>query len=242
MGTSVWYTRHPLLKSAYKAHKRLRRRIHDQIERVYYRYNLFRSYQQARRTFKKADVTFDAYLREQLEETLLKRRLFGRLRFDVIPLIDMLATRYDFAGQSILCVGCRNDDEIRYFRKRGAGRVVGIDLYEAGPDIVTMDMHDLKFRDSTLDVVYSRHSFEHAYDTRKAALEFVRVLKPDGVVVIEVPGKHKGGGDCNYFTRVDDVLEAFEPHVGELLWKEYSRKEENSDKLDIIRVMFRVRK
>jgi hypothetical protein len=37
------------------------------------------------------------------------------------------------------------------------------------------------------------------------------------------------------------VLEAFEPHVGEMLWEEYSRKEENTDKLDIIRVMFRVR-
>ena len=59
------------------------------------------------------------------------------MRFDVIPLIDMLATRYDFAaGARSACVGCRNDDEIRYFRTRGAGRVVGIDRYEAGPDIV----------------------------------------------------------------------------------------------------------
>jgi SAM-dependent methyltransferase len=241
MGTTVWYTRHPLLKSAYKKQKKWKRQILDGIERVYYRYNLRRRYAQSRRSLQRTDAEFDVYLREQLEETLLKRRLFGRLRFDVIPLVDMLRSKHDFTGQSVLCVGCRDDDELRYFRKQGAGGVVGIDLYRAAPGVLTMDMHDLKFGDGSFDVVYSRHSFEHSYDKRKAAREFIRVLKPGGVVVIEVPGKHKGGGDYTVFTKTGDVLEAFEPHVGEMLWEEYSRKEENTDKLDIIRVMFRVR-
>jgi hypothetical protein len=73
-------------------------------------------------------------------------------------------------------------------------------------------------------------------------LEFVRVLKSGGVVVIEVPGKHKGGGDYNYFTCIEDVLEPFAPHVGECLWKEYSLKEENTLRFDITRVIFRVDK
>ena len=245
MGTTVWYTRHPLLKKMYKAQKKWRRGVRDRIERSYYRYNLSRSYERSRKAFETAGSTnaeFDSYLKVQLEETLLKRRLFGQLRFDVIPLVDMLASKHDFRGQSVLCVGCRNDDEIKYFRKRGAGKVVGIDLYQAGPDILTMDMHDLKFPDSSVDVLYSRHSFEHSYDTRKAAMEFVRVVAPGGVIVIEVPGKHKGGGDYNYFNTIDDVTVAFGPHIGEYLWKEYSRKEENNDKLDIIRLMFRVKK
>ena len=42
--------------------------------------------------------------------------------------------------------------------------------------------------------------------------------------------------------KLDQRNEAFAPHVGELLWQEYSRKEENTDKMDIIRLMFRVRK
>lgn len=242
MGTTVWYTRHPLLKKMYKAQKKWRRSVRDGIEQRYYRYNLARSYEKSRRALGAADPEFDSYLKAQLEETLLKRRLFGQVRFDVIPLVDMLASKHDFRGQKVLCVGCRNDDEIKYFRKCGAGHVVGIDLYQAGPDILTMDMHDLKFPDSSVDVLYSRHSFEHSYDTRKAAMEFVRVLKPGGVVVIEVPGKHKGGGDYNYFNDIDDVTVAFEPHIAEYLWYEYSRKEDNTDKLDIIRVMFHVSK
>jgi SAM-dependent methyltransferase len=212
------------------------------MESGYYRYNVWRWYWQGRMTFGKTDSAFHAYLREQLEETLLKRRLFDGVRDDAVPLVDMLASKYDFTDRSVLCVGCRNDTEIRYFRSRGAGQVVGIDLYHAGAGVLIMDMHDLTFGDSTLDVVYSRHSFEHAYDTRKAALEFVRVLKPGGVVVIEVPGKHKGGGDYNYFTCIEDVLEPFAPHVGECLWKEYSLKEENTLRFDIIRVIFRVDK
>jgi SAM-dependent methyltransferase len=237
-----WYLKHPLLKSVYKAQKKWRREMDDRLQRAYYRFNVRRAHASLQRRLGAADGAYDRYLREQLEETLRKKRLFGRLRFDVVPLIDMLASKHDFRGQDVLCVGARQDDEIRYFRGRGAGRVVGIDLYDAPPDIVTMDMHDLRFPDGSFDVVYSRHSFEHAYDKRKAGLEFVRVLKPSGVVVIEVPGKMKGGGDYNFFTGFDDVLEAFEPHVGEFLWQEYSRKEENTDKMDIIRLMFRVRK
>jgi SAM-dependent methyltransferase len=237
-----WYLRHPLLKRAYKAQKQWRRKAGDRIEAAYYRFNVNRSHQVLRRKLGDGDAAYNAYLREQLEETLRKKRLFGRVSFDVVPLVDMLASKHDIRGNAVLCVGCRNDDEVRYFRKRGAATVAGIDLYDAGPDIVAMDMHDLKFPDGSFDVVYSRHSFEHAYDKRRAGGEFVRVLRPGGVVVIEVPGKMKGGGDYNLFNDLDDVLEAFEPHVGEFLWREYSPKEENTDKMDIIRVMFRVRK
>lgn len=255
--SAVSLKRHPLVKSAKKVQKKFRKRVRKSaagtqkrlrrwaraaMEPGYYRYNVWRWYWQGRLTLGRSDSTFNVYLREQLKETLLKRRLFDRVRSDVVPLVDMLASQYDFTDQSILCVGCRNDTEIRYFRRRGAGHVVGIDLYQAGADILMMDMHDLKFDDSTVDVVYSRHSFEHSYDTRKAALEFVRVVKPGGIVVIEVPGRHKGGGDYNYFTGFEDVLEPFSPHVGEFLWKEYSVKEENTFGFDIIRLMFHVTK
>lgn len=242
MSETVWYAKNPLIKSIYKFQKKIRRGIKEKIESIYYRYNVSRSYVHLRKHLGNINESYDQYLREQLEETLLKRRLFGRLKFNVIPLIDMLASKYNFKDQSILCVGCRDDDEIRYFRKRGAGKVVGIDLYHAGDDILIMDMHDLKFSNDSFDVVYSRHSFEHAFDKRKAGMEFVRVLKPGGIVVIEVPGKYKGGGDYNYFNEIEDVLSAFEPYVNEFLWKEYSRKEENTHKMDIIRVMFSIKK
>jgi ubiquinone/menaquinone biosynthesis C-methylase UbiE len=103
-------------------------------------------------------------------------------------------------------------------------------------------MHQLTFSDDRFDVVYSRHSFEHAFDKRKAGWEFVRVLCDGGVVVVEVPGRYQGGADYNRFDSIEDVTVAFEPHVGAFLHKEYSRREENADKMDIIRVIFHVDK
>lgn len=212
------------------------------IEKIYYHYNLSKSYNHLIKNISSDNVKYNIYLKEQLKETLLKKRLRGQIRFDQIPLIDMLNSKYNFSGQSILCVGCRNTDEIKYFKKKGASDVVGIDLYHISSDVIVMDMHELKFEDESFDVVYSRHSFEHAFDKNKAATEFIRVLKPGGVVVIEVPGKYKGGGDYNYFNTIEDVTNVFKPHVDQFLWKEYSLKEENNDKMDIIRVMFSIQK
>jgi SAM-dependent methyltransferase len=240
--STPFYKSHPILKSMYKAQKKMRRVIWDSIESIYYRRNVKKAYGSLQNKLRNRDQDYDKYLRDQLEETLLKRKLRGTLSFDIIPLIDMLASKYDFEGQSVLCVGARNNDEIRYFRKLGAGYIVGIDLYEVPPDIVVMDMHDLKFEDNKFDVVYSRHSFEHAYDKHKAAAEFIRVVKQGGVIVVEVPGQYKGGGDYNYFHGTNSVIEAFGDHIDQYLWNEYSPKEENTHKMDIIRVMFLVKK
>lgn len=242
MSDAPWYSRNPISKAAYKAIKRTRLNLQDIVDRRYYRHNLAKSERIAKAKVKITDSAYEAYIREQLEETLLKKRLKGEIHFEIIPLIDMLTEKHDVRGERVLCVGCRNRDEIIYFRKKGASHVVGIDLYSDHPDIEVMDMHDLKYPDGSFDVVYSRHSFEHAFDKRKAAHEFVRVLKPGGVVVIEVPGDYKGGADYNKFDSLNDVLVAFGDHVGEFILKEYSRKEENTDKMDIIRLSFHVEK
>lgn len=242
MSQLIWYNRHPLLKTIYKAKKSTIRRVKNAIDRIYYRHNVSTSMRAAKRTIKPGDESYDSYLRAQLEETLRKKSVWGRRKQHVLPLIDMLASKYDVAGKTVLCVGCRNTDEIKYFQAKGAAKVVGIDLYDAGPGVLIMDMHDLKFPDSTYDVVYSRHSFEHSHDKFLAGREMTRVAKEGGVVVIEVPGKHLGGGDFTRFDSIEDVAESFEPRIGDVLWREYSRKEDNSDKMDIIRLMFRVTK
>jgi SAM-dependent methyltransferase len=229
-------------KPLYKAQKKLRRRVVEGMEAIYYRLNLAKAVLQSKQTLKVQDTKYGSYLRDQLEETLRKKRLMGRSAIESFPLIDELVQRCDVKGKSVLCVGCRNIDEILIFRKLGAGRVVGIDLYSDVPDILVMDMHDLKFADASFDIVYSRHSFEHAFDKAKAGREFVRVLRDNGVVAVEVPGKYKGGADYNLFSGIDDVLVAFQPFVGEALRNDYSRKEDNPHGMDIIQVIFRVDK
>ena len=232
----------PRLKPLYRAQKRLRRRVVENIEALYYRLNLERAILHAQYTLKAPDGNYGSYLREQLRETLRKKRLVGRKPIESFPLIDSLAERYDVKNKSILCAGCRNTDEIDIFRKLGTGRTVGIDLYSDVPDILVMDMHAMSFPDDSFDVVYSRHSFEHTYDKFKAGREFVRVLRDQGIIAIEVPGKYKGGADCNWFDGIEDVVVAFRPFIAQILLQDYSRKEENPHGMDIIQVILRVDK
>ncbi len=99
---------------------------------------------------------------------------------------------YGITGKSALCVGCRNRDEIIYFRKKGASckkgasNVIGIDLSSDRPEIRVVEMHALKFPDETFDIVYNRHWFAHAFDKRKAAQEFVPVFRT------QRRGRHRG--------------------------------------------------
>jgi len=95
-----WYLRHPLAKSAYKAQKKWRRALGDRVELAYYRFNVRRAHGRLHSRLAAADRAYDVYLREQLEETLRKKRLFGRVTFDVVPLVDMLASKYDFQSRS----------------------------------------------------------------------------------------------------------------------------------------------
>lgn len=243
MSNQAETTRKPVLPKVVRTSlKRTRRWVEEKLQQAYHRYNVAKELRAARGKLTVADGTYDKYLFDQLEETLRKKRLRGEVKYGVVPLIDMLGEKFDLKGKKVLCVGCRNREEILYFREKGAAEVIGIDLYSDHPDIVVMDMHELKFPDGRFDIVYSRHSFEHAFDKRKAGQEFVRVAKDGGVVVVEVPGKYKGGADYNRFDAIDDVMMAFEPSVGTYLRKEYSPKEENTFKMDIIRVMFHVDK
>ncbi|MEJ1936206.1 class I SAM-dependent methyltransferase [Nostoc sp. NIES-2111] len=214
----------------------------DLLNKVYYWYNVLTSYRHARQAISTGDSAYDAYIKEQLLETLQKKRIFSHVRRGRVALIEQYAALEPVTGKSVLCVGCRNVNEIEIFRSLGASKVVGIDLQSSHPDILVMDMHDLKFEDSSFDVVYSRHSFEHAFDKRKAAGEFARVCREGGSVVIEVPGGFKGGADYNRFDTTEDVFGPFRPQVGDVIIDEYRRKADTGEKMDIIRAAFHVKK
>jgi SAM-dependent methyltransferase len=241
MTSSVWHG-NPFAKKIYKAQKKIRRRLVELVEQAYYRFNLV-TYERAL-THKLGSVSSDYrdYLHEQLEHTLTKKRLFLKRERVRAPLIDLLVQHFGVRGRDVICVGCRDTDEIVYFRELGARKVIGIDLYAEPPDIIAMDMHKLEFPDNSFDVVYSRHSYEHAYDKRKAASEFIRVSRNGGAIVIEVPANYKGGADYNVFSGTDDLTAPFAANTGKTLHLHLSRKEENTDKMDILRMIIEVRK
>jgi SAM-dependent methyltransferase len=53
--------------------------------------------------------------------------------------------------------------------------------------MVRMDITDIKYSDGTFDIIYCSHVLEHVDDDGKAMHEFFRILKPEGLAVIQVP-------------------------------------------------------
>ena len=55
---------------------------------------------------------------------------------------------------------------------------------------VKMDIHEIPFEDGSFDVVICNHVLEHVTDDRKALSEIMRVLKPGGWSILQVPVFH----------------------------------------------------
>ena len=156
---------------------------------------------------------YGSYLDQQLTKSLrlsakfnLEKRLnlfFHRYWYPksamLVRVVDIAAAAANGLGPTgeepprILAIGCRDELEIvvleRLFRSPD---ITGIDIYSLGPKIRAGDMHALDRADHSTDVVVSCHSLEHSYDPRKALAEFIRVLRPGGILAIEVPGVSHG--------------------------------------------------
>lgn len=100
----------------------------------------------------------------------------------------------DWHGRSVLCLGARTGAEVRAFITVGAF-AVGIDL-NPGPEnryVVAGDFNALQYADASVDAVYS-NSLDHAFKLDLVTEEIRRVMKPDGVALIEaVNGSAEGG-------------------------------------------------
>lgn len=182
---------------------------------------------------------YHEYIDNQLRRTLKKKD--SPLRPHTILLVDRLSQMVHLPASKVLCVGCRNTAEIDYLESKGAADIVGIDIYSEDERIKVMDMHQMTFADSQFDVVYSTHSLEHAYDPQQAAREFIRVSKPGGLIMIELP--------FNYLTSNADLLDIgspenlhalFEPAIAEIVWTETAepRTDSNQHGTPIIRTAF----
>ncbi len=72
---------------------------------------------------------------------------------------------------------------------------------EQGLDIQLGSLTEIPYEDGSLDVVHARHVLEHDVQTYRALLEIQRVMKPGGLLVVEVPD-----GACRR-TRLDPAKE-----------------------------------
>jgi SAM-dependent methyltransferase len=129
----------------------------------------------------------------------------------------------DWPGRNVLCLGARIGSEVKAFLDLGAF-AVGLDLNPGAGNryVVHGDFHDLQFSANSIDVVYT-NSLDHAFDIGRIAQEVLKVLKPDGLFLVEaVQGRDQGinpGFFESFFWRnIDELVRVFE-NAGFKVWR-----------------------
>lgn len=97
----------------------------------------------------------------------------------------------------ILELGCGKGRNASVLAKKFGNKVVGVDLSEENIKVARSSYPDLEFKvgsadnldfpDATFDEIYAYDVFEHVDDLQKCAAETVRVLKPKGKLIVNVP-------------------------------------------------------
>ena len=108
------------------------------------------------------------------------------------PAVDIVQWSVDVldaaAGDVVLDAGCGNGQPLALLRHRGC-RVVGIDrslgmtAATGHPTVAVADVLGLPFPDGAFDAAAAFMMLYHVPDTRRAAAELRRVVRPGGVVV-----------------------------------------------------------
>jgi SAM-dependent methyltransferase len=144
-------------------------------------------------------------------------------------LVGLLAAHVDLkAVGKALVVGCRNAYELDLLESHGVRKTVGVDLFSTDPRIIVMDMHTLRFGDGEFDLVYCSHALEHALESGKVLDGMARVIKPGGIVAIEVPANiNTTGVEINDFRNSDNLVKILSGHVSirKVIFKEDFLKE-----------------
>lgn len=100
--------------------------------------------------------------------------------FQATDLVD------DFSSSSILHFA----PETQLSKKilsAGPARYVKADLYPTHEDIESIDMLAIAFESDSFDFVIANHVLEHVEDDQQAAAEIFRVLKPEGLAILQTP-------------------------------------------------------
>ena len=118
------------------------------------------------------------------------------------------------AGMTVLCLAARLGTEVKSFLDLGCF-AVGIDLNPGKENkyVVYGDFHDCQFPTRSVDVVFT-NSVDHVFDFDRFINETKRVLKPDGLFVLEIYKGEEEGVHARYYEsvhwkKIDDVLELF---------------------------------
>jgi len=120
------------------------------------------------------------------------------------------------AGQTVIDFGCGQGAEAIEIARRGATRVIGLELLErarrmAQENLIRSGVKNCEFlarTDEKADVILSLDSFEHFQDPPAVLNEMARLLKPEGRVIVSFgyPWYHPLGGHFPLFPWAHVIL------------------------------------
>jgi SAM-dependent methyltransferase len=108
---------------------------------------------------------------------------------------DRYKDRPGLNGKSLICLAARLGGEVRAFKRLGA-LAIGIDIEPGNynPDVLFGDFHKLNFPDGVFDIAFT-NAIDHVFDLDRFITEVKRILKEDGIFIIEfgefAPGKYE---------------------------------------------------
>ena len=111
---------------------------------------------------------------------------------------------------SVVCLGARQGTEVRAFIGLGCF-AVGIDLKPLDPVYVLRgDFQHLQFADSSVDVAFS-NSLDHAFDLPLLFREVVRILRKDGIMMVDAvkgceEGVRAGSYESTLWKKIDNLV------------------------------------
>jgi SAM-dependent methyltransferase len=94
-------------------------------------------------------------------------------------------------AKSILCVGARDDSEVKNFIKHGYN-AIGIDIANESKFIKKIDIHkmDKYFKEDEFDLIYASHVLEHVYDFQKVFDNIKRIVKHGIIILLPLGWDH----------------------------------------------------
>ncbi len=109
-------------------------------------------------------------------------------------------------GATVLSSGCGSAGDLQAFLQQGVATAYGIEVdfglarlarqrfagteFEPAVHIDIYHGQVLPYADNSFDVVFSMHVIEHTQDPERYLIEICRVLRPGGIVFLDVPNRY----------------------------------------------------
>jgi SAM-dependent methyltransferase len=159
--------------------------------------------------------SYEAYLEHQKAKLAIHDFANYDTEFRTALRERLAALDMAWQGRTVLCLAARIGTEVKAFLDLGAF-AIGIDLNPGKENkyVVQGDFHDLQFAPKSIDIVYT-NSLDHAFDVDRIAREVLKVLKPDGILLVEAVQGQDQGVNPGFFEsfcwkNIDELIRVFE--------------------------------